>query len=69
VSDEANHLPGGSFPSFATYSDADFKRTIWSALRLVAVAFVLGVPLLWWKRGWPSAALRPGRRHLRLRLV
>jgi hypothetical protein len=46
-----------SSPSFDSYSDADFKRTIWSALRLVAIAVALGVPLLWWKLGWQSAAL------------
>jgi len=40
-----------------TYSDADFKRSIWSALRMVAIAVVIGVPLLWWRLGWPSAAL------------
>jgi len=40
-----------------TYTDEDFKRTIWNALRLVAIAVVGGVPLLWWKLGWPSAAL------------
>ncbi|HEY4380450.1 MAG TPA: hypothetical protein VGN01_08905 [Acidobacteriaceae bacterium] len=43
--------------TFDTYTDEDFKRTIWGALRLVAVAVVLGVPLLWWKLGWPSAVL------------
>jgi hypothetical protein len=46
-----------SFPSVDTFSDADFKRTIWSAVRLVAIALALGVPLLWWKLGWASAAL------------
>jgi hypothetical protein len=45
------------FPSFDTFSDADFKRTIWSALRMVAIAVAVGVPLLWWKLGWQSAAL------------
>jgi hypothetical protein len=43
--------------TFETYTDEDFKRTIWSALRLVAIAVVIGVPLLWWKLGWQSAAL------------
>jgi hypothetical protein len=56
VSDEGNNVPS-AFPSFASFSDADFKRTIWSAVRMVAIAFALGVPLLWWKLGWPSAAL------------
>ncbi|MGP8259919.1 MAG: hypothetical protein ACLQM6_08215 [Acidobacteriaceae bacterium] len=40
-----------------TYSDEDFKRTMWSALRMVAIAVAVGVPLLWWKLGWASAAL------------
>jgi hypothetical protein len=43
--------------SFDTYSDADFKRSIWSALRMIAIAVVIGVPLLWWKLGWQSAVL------------
>jgi hypothetical protein len=43
--------------SFNTYTDDDFKRTIWSALRLVGIAVAVGVPLLWWKLGWPSAVL------------
>src|SRR5450631_3979653 len=43
--------------TFDTYTDEDFKRTIWSALRLVAIAVAVGVPLLWWKLGWQSAAL------------
>jgi hypothetical protein len=56
MSDEAKNVPG-AFASFDSFSDADFKRTIWSAVRTVAIAFVLGVPLLWWKLGWASAAL------------
>jgi hypothetical protein len=40
-----------------SYTDADFKRTIWSALRLLAIITVVATPLLWWKAGWPSAAL------------
>jgi hypothetical protein len=43
--------------SFSTYSDSDFKRTIWSALRLVAIAVAIGLPLVWWKQGWQSATL------------
>jgi len=43
--------------SLESYSDEDFKRTMRSALRLVAIAFVLVAPLYWWKLGWPSAAL------------
>ena len=43
--------------TFETYTDEDFKRTIWNALRLVAIGIAVGVPLLWWKLGWQSAAL------------
>ncbi len=40
-----------------SYTDADFKRTIWNALRLMAIIAVVAAPLVWWKTGWPSAAL------------
>jgi hypothetical protein len=40
-----------------SFTDADFKRTIWSALRLLAVIAVVAAPLLWWKMGWQSAVL------------
>lgn len=43
--------------SFDTYTDADARRTISNALWLVAIAAALGIPLLWWKMGWQSAAL------------
>ena len=43
--------------TFEQFSDADFTRTIWSALRLLAVLTVLAAPVLWWKLGWQSAAL------------
>ena len=63
-------MTNSSLPSLSTFTDADFKRTIWSALRLVGIAVVIGVPLLWWKLGWQSAALLAGgRAHLRLRAV
>jgi hypothetical protein len=38
-------------------TDADFKRTIWSALRLIVVTTVVATPLVWWKMGWQSALL------------
>jgi hypothetical protein len=38
-------------------TDADFKRTIWSALRLMAVTTAVATPLVWWKMGWQSAML------------
>jgi hypothetical protein len=40
-----------------SFSDADFKRTIGSALRLLAVITVVAAPLVWWKLGWQSAVL------------
>jgi len=43
--------------SLDSYTDDDAKRTIWSALRIVGVAALLGIPLLWWKLGWQSAVL------------
>jgi hypothetical protein len=47
----------GSFQQFDSFTDADFKRSIWNALRMVAIGVVVGVPLIWWKLGWPSALL------------
>jgi hypothetical protein len=52
-----DETPNGNFRSFDTFSDADFKQSIWKALRLEAIAVAIGVPLLWWKLGWQSAAL------------
>jgi hypothetical protein len=43
--------------SLAAFTDADFRATILRALRIVAAATVVGIPLAWWKLGWPSAAL------------
>ncbi|WP_433973431.1 ATP synthase subunit I [Tunturiibacter lichenicola] len=39
------------------FSDADFQRTILSALRLLVIITVLAAPLVWWKLGWQSAVL------------
>jgi hypothetical protein len=39
------------------FSDADFKRTMTSALRLLAIITVVAAPIVWWKMGWPSALL------------
>jgi hypothetical protein len=38
-------------------TDDDFKRTVRSALRLIAVVTVVAAPLVWWKMGWQSAVL------------
>ena len=43
--------------SFDTYTDDDAKRTILNAIRIIVIAVVVGVPVLWWKLGWQSAAL------------
>ena len=40
-----------------SFTDADFRRTMWSALRLLAVITVAAAPLVWWKLGWQSAVL------------
>lgn len=39
------------------FTDADFKRTMLRALRLLAVVTVVAFPLVWWKMGWQSATL------------
>ena len=38
-------------------SDEDFRRTILRSLKLLVIMTVIGLPLLWWKAGWPTAAL------------
>jgi hypothetical protein len=40
-----------------SFTDADFKRAMWSALRLLTVVTVVGFPLVWWK----MAGRRRGR--------
>jgi hypothetical protein len=40
-----------------SFSDADFRRTILSALRLLVVISAVAAPLIWWKMGWQSAVL------------
>lgn len=40
-----------------SYTDADFKRTIWNALRLVIIIAIVATPLVWWKGSWQSAVL------------
>jgi hypothetical protein len=48
---------GNRIPGLSGFSDADFQRSIWAALRLVAIAALVGVPLLLWKLGGQSALL------------
>ena len=40
-----------------TLTDDDFKRTVWSALRLMGVFTAVVAPIVWWKMGWQSALL------------
>lgn len=40
-----------------SFTDADFKRTMLSALRLLVVVTAIAAPLVWWKLGWQSAVL------------
>ena len=40
-----------------TLTDADIKRTVWSALRLMAIFTAVAAPIVWWKMGWQSALL------------
>jgi hypothetical protein len=39
------------------FTDADFKRTMSNALRLLVVVALVAAPLVWWKMGWQSAVL------------
>jgi hypothetical protein len=48
---------GKSLRTLDNFSDADFKRTIFSALRLLVVISAVAAPLVWWKLGWQSAVL------------
>jgi hypothetical protein len=39
------------------YSDEDVRRSVLTAVKLVALVTVIAVPLVWWKAGWSSAVL------------
>ena len=39
----------------AGLTDDDFRRTVLRAIRLTAILLAVGIPLVWWKMGWPSA--------------
>ena len=43
--------------TLAGFSDADFRRTMLSALRLLAVLAAVLAAVIWWKLGWQSAVL------------
>ena len=47
----------GFVRTMESFTDADFKRTIWNALRLLAGITLVAAPLVWWKMGWQSAVL------------
>ena len=57
MSDLADSSEDESLRTLESFSDADFKRTIWSALRLLGVITAAAAPLIWWKLGWESAVL------------
>jgi len=40
-----------------SFTDADFRRTMLGALRLLVVVTVVAAPVVWWKMGWQSAVL------------
>lgn len=44
-------------PAIADFSDADAKRTILRALRLIGVVVLVAAPIVWWRAGWQSALL------------
>jgi hypothetical protein len=50
-------LGDGILRAMDSLTDDDFKRTVRSALRLIAVVTVVAAPLVWWKMGWQSAVL------------
>jgi hypothetical protein len=50
-------MEDGVLRTMDSFTDADFKRTMLRALRLLVVITVVAAPLVWWKMGWPSAAL------------
>jgi hypothetical protein len=39
------------------YSDEDVRRSVLTAVKVVAGITVVALPLVWWKLGWQSAAL------------
>jgi hypothetical protein len=39
------------------FSDEDLRQTMMRAMRLLVIATVVLVPLVWWKEDWQSAAL------------
>jgi hypothetical protein len=41
----------------SSFTDDDFKAMMRGALRLELWLCAVGIPVLWWKLGWPSAAL------------
>lgn len=47
----------GSVRAMDSFTDADFRRTMLSALRLLVVIAAVTAPLVWWKMGWQSAVL------------
>ncbi|MCL2661372.1 MAG: ATP synthase subunit I [Acidobacteriaceae bacterium] len=40
-----------------SYTDDDFRKTVFHALKLLAAVAAVAALLLWWKMGWQSAVL------------
>ena len=40
-----------------SFTDADFRRAILRALRLLVIVTMVSLPGVWWRFGWRSAAL------------
>ena len=47
----------GPSTGMADFTDADARRTIGRALRLIGVVVLVATPLIWWRAGWQSALL------------
>jgi hypothetical protein len=54
---EMTPVPSEGSGLLAGFTDADFRRTMLRALRLLAVLALVLATLVWWKMGWHSAAL------------
>jgi hypothetical protein len=44
-------------PAPTAFTDADLRRTLLAALRLLALLAAFAAALFWWHFGWPSAVL------------
>jgi hypothetical protein len=44
-------------PELEAFTDADARRTMLRALRLILISVAVAAPIIWWKLGWHSALL------------